>query len=88
MKLQFDPAKAKSNRKKHGVSFADAENAFYDPFAVHQEDPFAAGEERWIGLGMGNTGRVLVVVYTYRGAEIRLISVRQATSREVVDYES
>jgi uncharacterized protein len=88
MKFQFDPAKAKSNRKKHGVSFADAENVFYDPFAIHQEDPLAEGEERWIGLGMGNMGRVLVVIYTYRGDEIRLISVRRATGQEVADYES
>jgi len=88
MKFQFDPAKAKSNRKKHGVSFADAENVFYDPFAIHQEDTFVEGEERWMGLGMGNTGRILVVVYTYRGDELRLISVRYATGREVADYES
>jgi uncharacterized protein len=88
MKFQFDPAKAKNNLRKHGVSFADAEAVFYDPLAIHMEDPFSEGEVRYIGVGMGNTGRILVVVYTYRGDEIRLISVRRATSREVADYES
>lgn len=46
MKFQFDPAKAKSNFKKHNVSFADAEGVFYDPLAIHLEDPDSMQEER------------------------------------------
>lgn len=45
MKFQFDPEKAKSNLKKHMVSFADAEAVFYDPLAIHQEDHYSEGEE-------------------------------------------
>lgn len=88
MKFQFDPAKAKSNLKKHNVSFVDAEGVFYDPLAIHTEDSWSEQEERFAAVGMGNTGQILVVVYTFRGDEIRLISVRRATGREVKEYES
>lgn len=87
MRFQYHPAKAKSNRNKHGVSFADAESVFYDPLAVHCEDPDAEGEERYIAVGMGSAGEVLVVVYTLRDEVIRLISARRATRREVKGYE-
>jgi len=88
MRVLFDPKKAASNLKKHGVSFADAEGVFLDPLAIHQADPDAEGEERFIAVGLGSAGQVLVVVYTFRGEEIRLISVRRATRHEVRDYES
>lgn len=87
MLYQFDPKKAASNIKKHGVSFADAEGVFFDPLAIHRTDPDAKGEERFIAVGLGSAGEVLVVVYTFRGEEIRLISARRATRREVKDYE-
>jgi uncharacterized protein len=88
MKFQFDPAKAKSNLKKHKVSFADAEGVFYDPLAIHRADPDSEDEERFIAVGLGSAGQILVVVYTFRGEEIRLISVRRATNHEVKQYES
>jgi len=88
MHFRFDPKKAASNLKKHGVSFADAEGVFYDPLAIHMEDPDAESEERFIATGMGSAGQILVVIYTLRGEEIRLISVRPATRREVKVYES
>lgn len=87
MKFQFDPEKARSNRKKHGVSFADAEGVFYDPLAITREDPYSDQEDRWITVGMGNLGQILVIVYTFRDDEIRLISVRRAMRREVREYE-
>lgn len=87
MKFQFDPAKAKSNFKKHNVFFADAEGVFYDPLAIHMEDPDSMQEERWIAVGMSSANQLLVVVYTFRGDEIRLISARQATAHEVKVYE-
>ncbi len=87
MQFQFDPAKAKNNRKKHGVSFADAEGVLYDPLAIHRHDPDADSEERFIAVGLSGAGQILVVVYTFRGDEIRLISSRRATHREVKDYE-
>jgi uncharacterized DUF497 family protein len=88
MKFQFDPAKANRNLKKHKVSFADAEGVFYDPLAIHSVDPDSEDEERFIAVGLGSASQILVVVYTFRGEEIRLISVRRATSREVKEYES
>jgi uncharacterized DUF497 family protein len=88
MRFQFDPKKAASNLRKHGVSFADAEGVFLDPLAIHQPDPDAEHEERFVTVGLGSAGSVLVVVYTLRGGEIRLISARRATRREVKDYES
>ena len=87
MKFQFDPAKAQSNFRKHKVSFADAEGVFHDHLAIHIEDPDSDREDRWVAVGMGSAGQILVVVYTNRGDEIRLISVRRATRREVKDYE-
>jgi uncharacterized protein len=86
--FQFDPAKAASNLRKHGVSFADAEGVFYDPLAIHGLDPDAEGEDRFVAVGEGSAGIVLVVIYTLRGDEIRLISARRATRREVKDHES
>lgn len=87
MAFQFDPLKAKSNLRKHKVSFADAEGVFYDPLAIHIEDPSTETEQRWITIGLGNNNQILVVVYTFRGEDIRLISARQATNREVKEYE-
>ena len=77
MRFQFDPAKAASNLKKHGVSFADAEGVFYDPLAIHQLDPDSADEERFVAIGMGSAGIILVVVY----------ALRRATRHEVKSYE-
>lgn len=88
MEFQFDPAKAAGNLRKHGVSFADAEGVFMDPLALHRLDPEAEGEERYVALGAGSAGHLLVVVYTLRGEEIRLISARRASRAEIDVYES
>jgi uncharacterized DUF497 family protein len=87
MRFQFDPTKAKSNLKKHNVSFADAEGVFYDHLAVHIEDTDSKEEPRFIAIGMGSAGQILVVVYTFRGEEVRLISARRAIRKEVKCYE-
>jgi hypothetical protein len=87
MRFQYDPIKADGNLKKHGVSFADAEGVFADPLALHRLDPDAQTEERFIAVGMGSAEVIMVVVYTLRDDEIRLISARRATRREVTDYE-
>ena len=88
MEFQFDPAKAAGNLRKHGVSFADAEGLFMDPLALHRLDPDAEGEERFVAIGAGSSGHLLVVVYTLRSEAIRLISARRATPAEVRAYES
>jgi uncharacterized protein len=87
MRFQFDPAKAAANLRKHGVSFADAEGVFHDPFAVTIEDPDAEGERHFAAIGLGNSGELLVVVYALRGDEFRLISARRATRKERKQYE-
>ncbi|MFN9176322.1 MAG: BrnT family toxin [Synechocystis sp.] len=87
MAFEYDPQKAQTNRLKHGVSFAEAELVFFDPLAIHDVDPDASGEERFIAVGMGNSGRLLVVIYTMREGEIRLISARRATRNEAKAYE-
>jgi uncharacterized protein len=87
VRFEFDPAKAAANLKKHGVSFADAEGVFFDPLAIHLEDPDAEGEEKFVAVGAGSAGQILVVAYTLRGNDMRLISARRATRRQVRDYE-
>lgn len=69
------------------MSLADAEGVFEDPLAVHCPDPDVEGEERFIAIGLGSAGQILVVVYTMREEDICLISVRRATKREMKDYE-
>ena len=62
----WDPAKARSNLKKHGVSFADVEPVFYDPFALSFEGPGSTDENRYVVVGMDALSRVVVAVYAYR----------------------
>jgi uncharacterized DUF497 family protein len=87
MDYQWDPAKAKANVKKHGVEFADATAVFDDPEAITIEDPDSEGEQRFLSIGLDVLGRILVVAYTYRGEDARLISARKATKKEVRIYE-
>ena len=90
MKLNFewDEKKAKSNRKKHGIGFDEAATVFLDPFSITipDHDHFAE-EQRYIDIGRSEKGRVLVVVYTDREANIRIISCRKATCSERQYYE-
>ena len=87
MDVQWDPAKAAGNRRKHGVRFTDAEGVLYDPHALTIEDHDALAEARYVSVGRGTCGHILVVVYTYRGDHIRLISARHATHKELSAYE-
>jgi len=87
MNCQWDPAKAEANVKKHGVEFADAVAVFEDPAAITIKDPQAEGEQRFLSMGMDVLGQIIVVVYTYRGDEVRLISARKATKKELRVYE-
>lgn len=88
MEFEFDPVKARSNLRKHGVSFAHAEQALRDEKAFTVEDPDAAGEQRFITLGMDALGRVLVVVQTQRGERTRVISARKASPGESEQYHA
>lgn len=88
MDIEFDPAKAAANLRKHKVSFAHAEQALRDSFAVTIEDPDAEGERRFITLGIDALGRILVVVHTPRGKRTRLISARKSSRGEAEQYHA
>ncbi|MCB7129671.1 MAG: BrnT family toxin [Candidatus Brocadiales bacterium] len=87
MTYRWHPGKATSNLEKHGVDFADAVGVFEDKWALTIKEQYVAGEQRFVTLGTDFLGRVLVVVYTYRNDDIRLISARTATKREIGVYE-
>lgn len=86
--IEFDPAKARANLRKHGVSFAHAEQALLDPMAWTVEDPDALGEQRFVTLGMDALGRVIVVVHTQRDEQTRVISARKASRGEAAQYHA
>ena len=87
MSPEFDPEKNAANIAKHGVSLADGDGVLLDPLAVTIEDSAAVHELRWITVGANSLGLLMVVVWTERGEEIRLISVRPATPKERRAYE-
>jgi len=87
MDIEWDPAKAASNLRKHGVPFTDAELVFYDLAAIDIYDGREAyGEDRWVMIGRAEEA-ILYVVYTIRNQDtIRLISVRKANAKERTQY--
>lgn len=88
MGIEYDPAKAAANLKKHGVSFAHAEQTLRDPLALTIEDPDAQGEFRYVTLGMDALGRLLVVTHTARAERTRIISARKASTTEAEQYHA
>ncbi len=84
--FEWDPKKAAINLKKHSIDFADAVSVFNDIHVITIDDP-DFDEERFITIGMDAYARLLVVVYTYRGDAIRLISARKAEKHERKQYE-
>lgn len=87
IKFTWDVNKAISNEKKHGITFQEASSVFFDSLSITIADPLhSIGEERFIIIGHSNQNRLLVVVHTDRGKEIRLISARPATTREKIMY--
>ncbi|MBI4788381.1 MAG: BrnT family toxin [Chloroflexi bacterium] len=87
MLYQWDKTKARANRRKHHVDFADAATVFTDDAALTMPDEEHIEEERFITLGMDALGRILVVSFTWRGEMIRVISARMAESHEREQYE-
>jgi hypothetical protein len=86
MRVEWDPAKARSNLTKHGISFADVETVFDDEFSISIPDSGLVGEERFVTVGADALGRILVVSYTYRRNRIRIISARRAAQAERKEY--
>ncbi len=88
MNIIWDPNKASTNLSKHQVRFSDAESVLFDPYAMTFEDTASEMEQWHISIGLDSLGRVLVVIFTYRGEAIRLISARKATKKEIRQYET
>ena len=87
MHVEWDPAKARSNLAKHGISFWDVEPAFNDKFAITIPDKYSIFEERFGLIGADALGRLLTVSYTYRNNSVRIISARLSTKSERRIYE-
>ncbi len=89
MKFQWDPSKAASNIKKHGVSFDEAMTVFKDPLALIFDDMTHSEKEfREIIVGMSAIRRMLLVCFVERQEDVvRIISARSATKQEIKDYE-
>ncbi|MDF1584181.1 MAG: BrnT family toxin [Methyloprofundus sp.] len=85
IKFEWNPDKAASNIKKHGISFDEAKSVFYDESAVQFYDgDNSAIEDRFLMLGLSHNSRVLIVCHCERdsGNTIRIISARKATKNE------
>jgi hypothetical protein len=87
VRYEWDRDKARTNLDQHGVDFADAVGALEDELALTIEDRASRLERRFVTVGADWLGRRLVVVYTWRGERIRIISARRATRREQRRYE-
>jgi uncharacterized protein len=89
IRFEWDPAKATTNQRKHGVSFDEAQTAFFDDLALIIDDPeHSEDEDRFVLLGFSAEARMLVVVHAYRSDPdtIRIISARKASKAERIVY--
>ncbi len=92
IEFEWDAAKAKSNERKHGVTFEEATRVFDDPHAVFRANGVVDGEFRWDVLGIAAGVTVLFVVHTIKDSgdereRVRIISARIATRMEQTLYD-
>jgi hypothetical protein len=88
MEFEWDPRKAETNLRKHGVSFTEAGTIFGDELAVTVPDPdHSDNEDRYITIGWSDGRRLLIVSHTDRRDRIRIISARELTKAERQEYE-
>jgi uncharacterized DUF497 family protein len=90
MRFEWDERKSRSNLRKHGISFEEAQTTFLDDNARVLSDPdHSADEERFVLLGLSIAARVLVVCHCYRQRDevIRIVSARKADRDEVKQYQ-
>jgi hypothetical protein len=93
VRFEWDPKKAQSNLRKHGIAFEDAIHVFSDPLHLRVQDRHESGQERWQAIGVIGNFTVVVVTHTTlddeQGTEvIRIISARKAERHERRQYES
>jgi uncharacterized protein len=90
-RFEWYPAKARNNRRKHGISFAIAKHAFSDPDAFSEQDRIEGGEHRWKTIGLVDKVLLLLVAHTVEAdcqdEIIRIISARRADRKERKRYE-
>jgi uncharacterized protein len=87
MKFEWDPGKNRTNIRKHGFDFADAEEMFSGPLLIRPDTQEDYGEDRWIGIGL-TRGRFAIVAFSERPDNtIRIISLRRAKRAEQKEYE-
>jgi len=87
--FEWDPEKALGNEQKHGVTFDEASSVFADTLSLTIHDPLhSEDEERFIIIGVSCRNRMLTVVHTEREENIRIISARKATKKEIFYYEN
>ncbi|MCD6585459.1 MAG: BrnT family toxin [Desulfobacteraceae bacterium] len=90
--FEWDPQKAKFNYDKHGIGFEEAATVFQSPHTISvYDDEHSENEERWITIGISNTGRLIVVCHTFLNYDndnvsIRIFSSRKATKLETNQY--
>jgi uncharacterized DUF497 family protein len=87
MEVEWDPAKAASNRRKHRVDFTTAATVLQDDLSMMIIDDPEDNEDRFVVVGADFKGRILVVVFTWRSGKVRLVSARRATKHERQTYE-
>jgi hypothetical protein len=88
VEFEWDPKKAASNLRKHGVAFDEASTAFGDQLSITVPDPaHSRREKRFVLIGTSARERVLVVVHTDRDGRVRIISARRATKKERAQYK-
>lgn len=88
--FEWDENKNEINKRKHGLSFEEAQEVFYDDNAILFDDPdHSFGEERFLIIGMVKSSKICIVRHCYRNSDnvIRLISAREATKREKKTYQ-
>ncbi len=89
IRFSWDDRKSRTNQKKHGISFGEAQTVFFDENAIEYFDlDHSVDEDRFLMLGICFRLRVLVVSYSLRkrGSEVRIISARKATKKEKKIY--
>lgn len=88
MRFEWDEQKATSNLLKHGIDFDNAVGVFNDPMALTYPDPdHSLGEIRLLTFGYSKDGKLLAVIHTERGQNIRIVSARKVTRHERTTYE-
>lgn len=86
--FEWDQNKSDKNEKKHGITFEEAKTVFNDRYAITIDDPDHSDDEyRYIDIGFSSEGRILVVWYTERNENIRIIGSRKAIRTERKAYE-